>query len=50
MVHPAYLLAFGRPPDQTERTLAHSFLAADGATFTAYCLALLNLNEFIYVD
>ncbi|ODT99540.1 MAG: hypothetical protein ABS79_04335 [Planctomycetes bacterium SCN 63-9] len=50
MVHRAYLLAFGRPPDQTERTLAHSFLAADGATFTAYCLALLNLNEFIYVD
>ncbi len=45
----AYLLALGRLPDATERTLAHDFQAA-GGSFADFCLALLNLNEFVYVD
>jgi hypothetical protein len=49
-VQRAYMLALGRPPDETERFFARAFLKAEGASFSDYCLALLNLNEFIYVD
>jgi hypothetical protein len=45
----AYVLTLGRRPDQAERALARDFLAA-GASFPDFCLALLNLNEFVYVD
>jgi hypothetical protein len=45
----AYLLTLGRRPDADEQQLAHGFLAS-GASFPDYCLALLNLNEFVYVD
>jgi hypothetical protein len=45
----AYLLALGRRADATERTLARNFLAS-GGSFADFCLALLNLNEFVYVD
>ena len=45
----AYLLTLGRKPDQTERALAREFLGA-GASFNDFCLALLNVNEFIYID
>ena len=45
----AYLLALGRRPDATERALARDFLAS-GGSFADFCLALLNLNEFVYVD
>jgi hypothetical protein len=49
-VRRAYMLALGRPPDRTERAFARTFLNTEGTTFSDYCLALLNLNEFIYVD
>jgi hypothetical protein len=45
----AYLLALGRRPDADEQRLAYEFLAC-GGSFTDYCLVLLNLNEFVYVD
>jgi hypothetical protein len=45
----AYLLALGRSPDTTEAALARDFLASGGA-FADFCLALLNLNEFVYID
>jgi hypothetical protein len=44
------LLALGRPPDLTERALARAFLSSVGSSFADYCRALLNLNEFIYID
>lgn len=44
----AYRLALGRPPDAGEARLASEYLR-DG-TFADFCLALLNLNEFLYVD
>src|SRR5262249_54760348 len=46
----AYLLTLGRRPDDEERALARSFLAAGGNSFADFCLALINLNEFVYVD
>lgn len=49
-VERAYRLALGRPPDEAERALAHAFLTTNGGSFVDYCLALLNLNEFIYID
>ncbi len=44
----AYRIALGRSPDATEARLASNFL--DEATSSDFCLALLNLNEFIVVD
>jgi hypothetical protein len=49
-VRRAYLLALGRRPDPPEQALARAFLAAGGTSFRDFCLALLNLNEFVYVD
>jgi hypothetical protein len=47
----AYRLALGRSPDAVERRLAESFLAEGGETALAdFCLAILNVNEFVYVD
>jgi hypothetical protein len=48
-VERASLLTLGRKPDETERALARDFLAASGS-FSDFCLALLNLNEFVYID
>jgi hypothetical protein len=45
----AYVLTLGRSPDATEQALARDFLVA-GGSFADFCLALLNLNEFVYVD
>ncbi len=49
-VERAYLLTLGRRPDETERALARDFLSARGSSFADFCLALINLNEFVYVD
>jgi hypothetical protein len=47
----AYRLVFARPPDAEERRLAREFLAdGDAAALVSYCRALLNANEFVYVD
>ena len=49
-VERAYLLTLGRRPDETERALARDFLSTAGSSFADFCLALINLNEFVYVD
>ncbi len=49
-VERVYLRALGRRPDQAERELAREFLSNPDASFGEYCLALFNLNEFVYVD
>jgi hypothetical protein len=47
----AYRLALGRSPDRGERELSLSFLdGGDPATLADFCLVLLNVNEFVYVD
>jgi hypothetical protein len=47
----AYRLALGRSPDPVERRLAESFLIEGGEIALAdFCLAILNVNEFVYVD
>ncbi len=46
----AYLLALGRRPDEEEKSLARSFSSTHGASFFDFCLALINLNEFVYID
>jgi hypothetical protein len=45
----AYLLILGRRPEPAELVLGQSYLDA-GASFDDYCLALLNSNEFVYID
>jgi hypothetical protein len=45
----AYRLAFARPPDREERRLATEFLG-DGRELAPFCRALLNTNEFLYID
>ncbi|MGO9916036.1 MAG: DUF1549 and DUF1553 domain-containing protein [Isosphaeraceae bacterium] len=50
MVDRAYRLALGRRPDQAERRLAREFLSSGTVSFAEFCLALFNLNEFVYVD
>jgi hypothetical protein len=50
-VERAYLLALGRRPDDEERKLAGPFLRRGGDRgLVDFCLALLNTNEFIYID
>jgi hypothetical protein len=45
----AYRLALGRDPDDRERALGREFLGrAPDAALGQFCLALLNLNEFVY--
>ena len=47
----AYRLAFARPPTAAERREGLAFLAGRGAGGLAeYALALMGLNEFVYVD
>ncbi len=41
-------LALGRAPDDAERRMMAEFLA--GGSMTDLCLALINLNAFLYVD
>ena len=45
----AYRLALGREPDPTELRLAAEFLG-EGRELDHLCLALLNVNEFVYID
>ncbi|QEH36009.1 hypothetical protein OJF2_45670 [Aquisphaera giovannonii] len=45
----AYRITVSREPDADERRTARSFLA-HGGTFRHFCLALLNANEFLYVE
>jgi mono/diheme cytochrome c family protein len=42
-----FALAFGRPPSSIERDAAVSLIASHGAA--AFCRALYNANEFVYV-
>jgi len=44
----AYQLAFGRSPQKEEAGLARQFIADEG--LFAFCRALFNANEFVYVD
>jgi hypothetical protein len=46
----AYLLTLGRRPDAEETAMARQFLSTRGGSFADYCLALINLNEFVYLD
>jgi hypothetical protein len=45
----AYRLALGRAPDDDERRTMRDFLARGGSA-ADLCHAVLNLNEFLYVD
>jgi hypothetical protein len=47
----AYRLTLGRDPRVEERRLARRFLIPEtDASLTGFCLALLNVNEFVYLD
>ena len=47
----AVWLALGRAPTANERQQATAFLAKHGKTaLPEFCRALLNVNEFVYVD
>jgi hypothetical protein len=48
----AYRLALGRQPDAKERELAENFFesAAPSNALAHYCQAILNLNEFVYLE
>jgi hypothetical protein len=50
----AFRLAFGRPPTAEERSAALGFLArhkgSSDEALTDFCHALLNVNEFLFVD
>ena len=45
----AYRLALARGPDPTELRLAAEFLG-EGRELAHLCLALLNINEFVYIE
>ncbi len=47
-VERAYRLALGRSPDAEEKRLAVAYL--DTSPLSDLCLALFNLNEFLYID
>ena len=44
----AYRLAFRRTPSATERSAAEKLISRHGKT--AFCRALLNANELIYLE
>jgi hypothetical protein len=47
----AYVLTLGREPDVKELAIARSFLGKENdQDWRSFCLALVNLNEFIYID
>src|SRR5262249_27287928 len=46
----AYRLAWGRQPSEQEIQLALRFLRTQDAGIAAFCHALLNTNEFLFVD
>ncbi len=48
-IESAYLMTLSRRPDVEEKALASRFLAS-GSTLADLCLALMNLNEFVYID
>jgi hypothetical protein len=45
----AFHLAYGRSPDTAENDLARRFLERD-PSLAHFCLALINANEFVYID
>ena len=45
----AFRLAYGRNPDRAETDLALAFLDRD-PSFAHLALALINANEFVYID
>jgi len=47
-VERAFQLAFARSPDMTERELSRKTIAQHG--LWQFCRAILNANEFIYID
>ena len=47
-VERAFQLSFQRPPEDSERTECVAFLATH--RLSDFCLALMNANEFAYVD
>ena len=49
MVDAAYRLAYGRMPQPDERAAAVRFLD-HGAELVDFCHALMNSNEFLFVD
>ena len=51
-VETCYFAAFGRPPTSPEQAAAQEFLQQDAGpvALVDLCLALLNTNEFIYID
>jgi hypothetical protein len=53
-IEAAFALALGRTPDAAERRAAQKFFRAhggDGArALTDFCQALLNVNEFLYLE
>ena len=46
----AYRRVLSRPPTQAELDSADEFLSDSDATLADLCLALFNLNEFVYLD
>jgi len=47
-VERAFLLAFGRRPNEKEKTAAVTLIRDQG--LAAFCRAVYNANEFLYVD
>lgn len=46
----AYRRILNRPPNREEQRAASEFLRDSNSTLADLCLALFNLNEFVYVD
>src|SRR5262249_25650360 len=53
-IEAAFALALGRSPDAPERQAAETFFRSHGgdgaAPLVDFCQALLNLNEFVYLE
>lgn len=47
----AYIVCLSREPDEKELRIARTFLANENEqAWRSFCLAVLNVNEFIYID
>ena len=48
----AFAIALGRPPDKAERSACWRFFERHGGSdaLEAFCQAVLNLNEFVYLE